>query len=74
LKDENTKKVLKAQYSDREIIGGVFLIRNTISGKALLDSSVDIRGSKNRFEFAQMTGSCVNPKKDKWGRSGFVTG
>jgi hypothetical protein len=29
------------------------------SGKALLDSTVDLQGVRNRFEFAQKTGSCV---------------
>jgi len=76
VKNEVTRRELKARYLEREVVGGVFLIENTVTGKALLDSSVDIQGSKNRFEFAQSTGSCVVPKlQSDWnehGGSSFV--
>jgi hypothetical protein len=76
LKNNSRKKELQSQYNEREIVGGVYLIRNTINNKLLLDSSTDIQGSKNRFEFAQKTGSCVTPKLQKdWtehGASPFV--
>ena len=69
--DNNKKKELQLRYIDREIVGGVYLIRNTIKNKSLLDASVDIKGSKNRFEFSQKTGSCVDTKLQKdWAEQG----
>jgi hypothetical protein len=60
--DNLTKKELQAQYKEREIIGGVYIIRNTMKNRLLLDAAVDIHGSKSRYEFAIKTGSCVHPK------------
>lgn len=71
LKHETNRKELKAQYGDREIVGGVFIIKNTFTGQSLLDASTDIRSSRNRFEFAQKTGSCVYLKLQKdWEEQG----
>ena len=60
--NEPTKKELRAQYKEREIVGGVYIIRNTLSNRLYLDATLDLRGSRNRFEFARETGSCVYPK------------
>jgi len=62
MNDINMKKELQSQYKEREIIGGVFIIKNTITGKILLDSAADLQSSKNRFEFAKKSGSCINMK------------
>lgn len=71
LTNNDRKKELQLRYSGREIIGGVFLIRNTMKNKSLLDASVDIQGSKNRFEFAQKTGSCIDMRLQKdWAGQG----
>jgi len=59
------KKKILAQYKERERIGGVYLIRNTLNNKILLDAATDLQSIRNRFEFAQKTGSCVNPKLQK---------
>jgi len=59
---ELTKKELQAQYKEREVIGGVYVIRNTLHNKLLLDAAVDLHGSKSRFDFAIKTGSCIHPK------------
>ncbi len=65
------KKELKAQYKERKVIGGVFVIKNTATGKLFLDSTTDLQGSKNRFAFAQQTGSCVDLKlQSDWARYG----
>ena len=56
------KKELQAQYKEREIVGGVYLIRNTKNNKILLDAVVDLQGMKNRFAFARKTGSCLMMK------------
>ena len=70
------KKETLAQYKEREVIGGVYIVRNTMKNMLLLDSAPDIQSIKNRFEFAQKTGSCVNPKLQKdwseYGSGAFV--
>jgi hypothetical protein len=62
---EKTKKELQAEYKERQIIGGVFAVKNTLTGKMLIDSTADIQGSINRFEFSKKTGSCVSMKLQK---------
>jgi hypothetical protein len=65
------KKELKAQYKKRKVIGGVFVIRNTATGKLFLDATTDLQGSKNRFAFAQQTGSCTDLKlQGDWAKQG----
>ena len=60
--DKKTKKEIQAEYKERGIIGGVYVIKNTLKNKLYLDTATDLQGSKNRFEFAVKTGSCVHPK------------
>ena len=62
MKDKKTKKELTAQYKERETIGGIYAIRNTLSNKLLLGATADLRSVENRFEFSMKTGSCVDPK------------
>jgi hypothetical protein len=57
-----TKKELQAEYKERKVIGGIFAVKNTLTGKMLLDSTSDLQGSVNRFEFSKKTGSCVSMK------------
>ena len=71
MKDIKAKKILQNMYSEREIVGGVFVIRNTSNDKLFLEATTDLRGIKNRFEFAQKTGSCVHMKlQDDWNKHG----
>jgi hypothetical protein len=65
MENTKTKKELQAEYKERKIIGGVFAVKNTLTGKMLLDSSADMRGSINRFEFSKKTGSCMSMKLQK---------
>lgn len=51
MKDNKSKKEICALYKEREIIGGVYVIRNTLSNKLLLKAETDLRRSKNRFDF-----------------------
>ena len=60
--EKKSRKEMQAQYREREVIGGVCAIRNTLRNKALIEAATDIQGSRNRFEFAMKTGSCVHPK------------
>lgn len=65
LESNKTKKELQAEYKEREIVGGVYIIRNTFKNKVLLESTTDLQGIKNRFEFSKKVGSCVNMKLQK---------
>lgn len=58
--DKKNRKELIQNYKDRKVIGGVYCIKNTVNGKILLQSTVDLQGGLNRFEFAKITGSCVS--------------
>jgi hypothetical protein len=74
--DKKTKKELLTQYKEREIIGGVYTITNTLNNKIFLEATTDLQKSKNRFDFSQKTGSCVHMKLqgdwDKQGGEQFV--
>ena len=71
MKNSNTKKELQVQYKERKIIGGVYIIRNTLNNKLLLGATGDLQSSKNRFDFEQKTGSCVDMKLQKdWAAQG----
>ncbi|MCL1846864.1 MAG: GIY-YIG nuclease family protein [Coriobacteriia bacterium] len=68
-----SRREMAQQYRDRKKLGGVFLIRNTVAAKALLDASTNLSGSMNRFAFAQETGTCVYLKMQKdWEEQGGV--
>ena len=69
--ESGRKKELQSQYKEREVVGGVYLLRNTQTRKIFLDATVDLQGAKNRFAFAQSTGSCVYVKlQQDWARLG----
>ena len=69
MRKSETRKELIARYKEREVIGGVYAIKNMLRSKLLLQATVDLNGSKNRFEFAQSTGSCIETKLQKdWSR------
>ena len=68
---EKTRKELQAQYKEREVTGGVYVIRNLADNRLLVDATTDLQGIKNRFAFSQKTGSCVYLKLQKdWAVSG----
>lgn len=71
MKATQARRELKSQYKERKKTGGVFVIRNMATGRALLLAAADLQGSKNRFEFAQKTGSCIDLKLQKdWAEQG----
>ncbi|MCL2884782.1 MAG: GIY-YIG nuclease family protein [Oscillospiraceae bacterium] len=71
MKENLTKKEQLAQYKARTVVGGVYAIRNTINQKRLIEATVDMQGSRNRFTFAQSTSSCVHLKlQDDWRAQG----
>jgi hypothetical protein len=60
-----------AAYKERQIIGGVYAVTNTRSGRKFVDATTDMRGSRNRFDFAQKTDMCTYKRIEKdWKESG----
>jgi hypothetical protein len=59
------KKALRAEYANRKVVGGIFAVKNTNTGKMLVDTTTDMKGSMNRFEFMKKTGSCYHMKLQK---------
>ncbi|GHU81805.1 hypothetical protein AGMMS50284_2580 [Clostridia bacterium] len=71
MSDKNARKELTAQYKEREQIGGVYTITNTVTGKLLLKIAQDIKGSENRFNFAKQTNNCTElPLTKDWAQHG----
>ena len=69
--DKPNKKEMQNRYKEREIVGGIYAIKNTQNNKVFLEAATDIRGIKNRFEFAQKTGSCIHVKlQSDWDKQG----
>ena len=56
---KKSRKELIEQYKERKITGGIYVIKNTRTGKIALDSTTDMRASRNRFDFSQKTGNCT---------------
>jgi len=70
-----SKKDLKEQYKNREIIGGIYRINCSGSGETWLRSTIDMQGSLNRFTFSVSVGSapemCMKQAWEKYGKSTF---
>ena len=60
------KELLRAFKAEREI-GGVYAIRNTTTGRTLIQSTMTISKAKSLLDFSKLTGSCVHPLlADDW--------
>ena len=71
MKENKAKKELITQYKEREIIGGIYAIKNMQNSKLLLGAVTDLHSYKNRFEFSQKTGSCIDCKlQNDWREQG----
>jgi hypothetical protein len=74
--EKQSKKEKMAEYKERKVTGGIYAIKNSVTGKLLLLSTCDLQGSQNRFLFSQKTGSCINIKLQddysKYGADAFV--
>ncbi|MDL2323529.1 GIY-YIG nuclease family protein [Ruminococcaceae bacterium OttesenSCG-928-A16] len=70
----NRRKELQQQYKQRPVIGGVYCIRNTQTGRCLLQQTTDIAGSKNRLDFARITNDCpMHQLKEDWNTFGAAS-
>lgn len=56
------RRALSKDYKERKQIGCVYSITNTRNGKYLLGYAADLASVRNRFQFAQTTGSAVDPR------------
>lgn len=63
----NRRKALSAAYKQCLARGGVYLIRNTASGRYTLGSAPNMQSVRNHFAFAQATNSAPHPiLRDDW--------
>ncbi len=58
-------KELKREYKERKKPAGVFQIKNTVNGKILLGSSLNLEGPLNSHRFMLSTGAHRNPGLQK---------
>lgn len=66
-----TRKAITQAYKERKLHGGVYTITNTVSGKYLIGHAADLASVRNRFQFALMTGSAVDPRlRQDWNELG----
>lgn len=63
--DKQLRKEILAAYKERQVTGGIYIIKNTVNGKMLLLSAADLQGAKNRFEFCRLMNSCTYVKLQK---------
>lgn len=65
------RKQLREQYKARKVVGGVYRIRNTTTNRFYLQSTDDIQGTRNWFQFSCATNSCTLPPiREDWAASG----
>lgn len=57
--DKMSKREKITAYKERTLVGGVYIITNSLNQKVWLDAAIDLQGSLNRFDFSQKTGICV---------------
>lgn len=55
---------MRAAYKKQAVIGGVYCITNTVTGRRLAEATQSLVASRNRFEFSQTTGPGVPPALD----------
>jgi hypothetical protein len=68
---ESDNKRLKREFKENPRPGGVFLIRNTVNGKVLVGTGLDITGIINRYKFQLTKGSHHNKKlQAEWNEFG----
>ncbi|PCC73822.1 hypothetical protein SAMN02745121_06259 [Nannocystis exedens] len=66
-----TRAEQKRQYREQPRQAGIYLIRNTVSGKLLLGSSMNLHGPLNRHRFMLSIGAHPNRAlQDDWRRLG----
>lgn len=71
-----SKKDIKREYKEREKPAGVFQVKNTVNGKVLLGSSLNLEGPLNAHRFMLSVGSHRNKllqqEWDEYGEENFM--
>lgn len=71
--DELSKKDLKEQYKNREVIGGVYCVKCSGTDNRWVRATADMQGSKNRFAFSVSTNYCPEPcMREAWKQFGAM--
>ena len=66
-----TKKDIKREYKERKKPTGVFQVKNTVNGKVLLGSSLNLEGSLNKHKFMLTIGNHQNKAiQEDWNEYG----
>jgi len=60
-----TRKDIHREYKEREIPAGIYQVKNTVNGKLLLGSSLNLEGPLNRHKFMLKIGSHTNKALQK---------
>lgn len=55
------KEILQA-YKEREIVGGIYMIKNNQTEQYLLGHAANLQSARNHFQFAVATGSTIHPR------------
>ena len=64
MESSNRKEILNA-YKERKVTGAVCAVKCKENGRLLVIAAPDLKGYRNRFEFAQATGDCISLKLQK---------
>ena len=71
-----SKKDIKREYKEREKPAGVFQVKNTVNGKVLLGSSLNLEGPLNGHKFMLTIGAhrdkVLQQEWNKYGADKFV--
>jgi len=71
-----SRKDIHREYKERAKPSGVFQVKNTVNGKVLLGSSLNLEGSLNKHRFMLRIGSHTNKELQKawteFGPDGFL--
>ena len=59
--EKQSKRENKEQYKNRSVIGGVYCITCTKSGRSWIKSTKDLAGQRNKFDFFTSTNLCPEP-------------
>ncbi|MBN1218072.1 MAG: GIY-YIG nuclease family protein [Anaerolineae bacterium] len=66
-----SKKELKREYKEREKVAGIFQVKNTVNGKVLLGSSLNLEGPLNSHKFMLSIGRHRNKMlQQEWNEYG----
>ncbi len=66
-----TRKEIKREYKERKKPTGVFQVKNTVNGKVLLGSSLNLEGSLNKHKFMLSIGMHQNKAiQEDWNEYG----